>query len=668
MNRVAHLAEDLIGELREGKRRADRALVDVLLETLDVLRQIVERARARQPIDVDVTGLLSRLQNPSLPRAPAAAKPAPSATEARPSVVSTTATPTTGAGATLRIEFEKVDLLLNLVGEIVLARGRLTSAAEAQGTLLREVGTLRKKLAVMLEGGSTRSAALIDDLQRTERVLRETYAEVDSGLGSLGLASGQLRDNVMKLRMVPIARLFNKYQRTVRELSHKLGKEVRVELTGAETELDKVLVERLEDPLLHLVRNAVDHGVERPDVRERSGKSRVGLVRLGASQRGGQIVVTIEDDGGGMDPARLRAKAVEKGILSEEQAAALSDSESFDLIFRAGFSTAAQVSDVSGRGVGMDVVRFAIAKLKGTIVVDSQPGRGTKMELRLPLTLAITQVLTARVGGELVAVPLDAVVSAQSVGSSELEPVADGHCLRVGDRLVPVVDLASVLGLSVDSALADAGEASVVIVEVGADHLGLLVQQVLGRHEVVIKSLGPLLASAPCASGATLIGDRVLLVVDLVEVATRAREPMRAIKGAAIAPRPARRSRGRILVAEDSDMIREVIKRELTAAGFEVTAASDGEEALDLARQQSFDAVSTDVMMPKLDGYELTRALRADPRYQATPIVMVTSKDARIDTLRGYDAGADAYLTKPADAAELIRTLDALLARRARAG
>jgi two-component system, chemotaxis family, sensor kinase CheA len=369
-----------------------------------------------------------------------------------------------------------------------------------------------------------------------------------------------------------------------------------------------------------------------------------------------------------MDPARLRAKAVEKGILGQEQAAALSDSESFELIFRAGFSTAAEVSDVSGRGVGMDVVRDAIAKLKGSIFIDSAPGRGTRLELRLPLTLAITQVLAARVGGELVAVPLDAVVSAQTVGSAELEPVADGTCLRLADRLIPVVDLAAVLGLSLDSALAEAAAASVVIVELGADQLGLLVQQVLGRHEVVIKSLGPLLAQAPCTAGATLIGDRVLLVVDLAEVAARAKDPHRELRPQAPKLRAGPRKRGRILIAEDSDMIREAIKRELTAAGFEVMAASDGEEALAMARQHAFDAVSTDVMMPRLDGYELTRALRADPRYQATPIVMVTSKDARIDTLRGYDAGADAYLTKPADAAELIRTLDALLARRVRSG
>lgn len=678
LNRVAHLAEDLIGELRDGKRECDRALVDLLLETLDSLRAIVERARARAPIDVDVSDLLRRLKDPKAPRqkptpraegaAPAAVHSAEKPAGARPAAATATPAAAPAAASTLRIEFEKVDQLLNLVGEVVLARGRLTTAAEVQGALLREVTQLRKKLTALAapDGDRPGAAGALDDLQRTERVLRETWSDLDAGLGGLGLAVGQLRDNVMKLRMVPIARLFTKYQRTVRELGGKLEKEVRVELEGAETELDKVLVERLEDPLLHLVRNAVDHGVELPDQRVLRGKPRAGLVRLAAHQRGGQIVVTISDDGGGMDPERLRQKAIEKGILSAEEAAALDDRASFDLIFRAGFSTAAAVSDVSGRGVGMDVVRDAIAKLKGSIVISSELGVGTRMELRLPLTLAITQVLAARVGGELLAIPLDAVVSGETLRPGDLEAVADGVCLRVNDRLVPVVDLADVLGLARDGSLADAGEAAVVIVDAGSDRLGLRVEQLLGRHEVVIKSLGPLLAGARCAAGATLIGDRVLLVVDLAEVARRAREP------AGVRPLPARaqlkaKSRARVLIAEDSDVIREAIRRELTRAGFDVVAAEDGAVALELCRSERFDAVSTDVMMPKLDGYELTRALRKDPRYENVPIVMVTSKDARIDTLRGMDAGADLYLTKPADAAELVRALDSLLAKK-RAG
>jgi two-component system chemotaxis sensor kinase CheA len=683
LNRIAHRAEDLIGELRDGKRPADRPLIDVLLEALDAMRSITEKARSGAIIDVDIAPLLERLANPN--RAPAPALPhrsTPNPTQAEHAAPAA-ARSSDGQG-TLRIEFEKVDRLLNLVGEIVLSRSKLSSAAEVQGMVVREVAQLRKKLSdlrdaphALVSGSdivalrpviSAENREILEDLERTERVLRETFSDMDSGLGGLGIAVGQLRDTVMKLRMVPIARLFTKYQRTVRELSHKLGKEVNVELSGGDTELDKVLVERLEDPLLHLVRNSVDHGVEPPEERAAAGKPREGLVRLSASQRGGQILVTISDDGRGLDPHKLKKKAVSKEILSQAEADELSDEAALDLIFRAGFSTAEQLSDVSGRGVGMDVVRDAIQKLKGNITLQSKVGVGTSVELSLPLTLAITQVLTARVGGELIAIPLDAVVSAQTLQPGQLEPLGSGHCLRVGERLIPVFDLAEVLGLADTVALGEADVGSVVIVSVGAGasntELGLSVQQVLGRHEVVIKSLGSMLSAAPCAAGAAVVGERMVLVLDLLDVAQRAQEPTK--PRSALRPRAVRSDRARVLVAEDSDVIREAIRRELTQAGFDVITAFDGEEALRISKEQRFDAVSSDVMMPNKDGYELVRALRTDPNYHDVPIVMVTSKDARIDAVRGYDAGADAYLTKPADAEELIRTLDALLRQRRR--
>ena len=687
LNRVAHRAEDLIGELRDGKRPADRPLIDALLQALDAMRAITEKARAGALIDVDIAPLLERLSNPNkavtAPSAASTPAPAsPSAAQSTPqnqaAAANAAATRSDGQG-TLRIEFEKVDRLLNLVGEIVLSRSKLSSASDVQGMVLREVAQLRKKLGDALNQGPgargsfdptrelfAENSAILADLERTERVLRETFGEVDSGLGGLGLAVGQLRDTVMKLRMVPIARLFTKYQRTVRELSHKLGKEVNVELVGGDTELDKVLVERLEDPLLHLVRNAVDHGIELPEERAAAGKPGAGVMRLSASQRGGQILVTISDDGHGLDPEKLKRKAVSKGLITELEADALSDEAALDLIFAAGFSTAEKLSDVSGRGVGMDVVRDAIQKLKGNIALRSVVGQGTTVELSLPLTLAITQVLTARVGGELVAIPLDAVVSAQTLVDGQLEPLGTGFCLRVGERLVPVFNLAQVLGLEGNVALGENDAHSVVIVNVGSSELGLLVQQVLGRHEVVIKSLGSMLSAAPCAAGAAVVGDRMVIVLDLSGVAERAETPSR--PRLVTRPRAVRKDRPRVLVAEDSETIRDAIRRELTQAGFEVTTAVDGEDALRLSKEQRFDAVSSDVMMPNRDGYELVRALRTDPNYRDVPIVMVTSKDARIDAVRGYDAGADAYLAKPADAAELIRTLDALLQKRLRAG
>ncbi|HEY6727334.1 MAG TPA: hybrid sensor histidine kinase/response regulator, partial [Polyangiaceae bacterium] len=580
----------------------------------------------------------------------------------------------------------KVDLLLNLVGEIVLSRGQLNAGQESYSHTLREVTHFRARLtqtlgqpAELRATGTDRAArswqrpdssgnqALLDDLQRIERVLSESYGELEGNLSRLGLAVGQLRDTVMKLRMVPIARLFTKYQRTVRELSNQLGKQVRVELVGADTELDKVLVERLEDPLLHLVRNAVDHGIESPGRRRQAGKPEVGLVRLAASQRGGQIVVVIQDDGAGLDPERLKTKAVEKGLLTEQAANDMPDSRAFDLIFHAGFSTAQQVSDVSGRGVGMDVVRATIENLKGGVLVRSQIGAGTEIELRLPLTLAITQVLAVRVGSELVALPLDAVVSAQTLDASELETVAQSPCVRVGEELIPLIHLGAALGLARAQAFDEDPQGHVIIVHVGTERLGVVVQHVLGRHEVVIKSLGPLLARTPCAAGATLIGDRIALVVDLVGVAQHLRDDHAAsvpLPVPAREPRGAALTLGRILVAEDSDTVRDSLGRELTRAGFQVSTAVDGREAFELARASSFDAVCTDIMMPNMDGYQLIRALRGLPEYRSVPIVVLSSKDARIDSLRGLDAGADAYLSKPADPGQLIRELSALLAKR----
>ena len=654
LNRLAHVAEDCIGELRGGERAPDRALIDVLLEMLDAVRVILDQARTRAPIDVDVSELVARLRNP---RRSVAAERTPVA-----KLVSESPRAPAAPQATLRIDFEKVDLLLNLVGEIVLSRGQLAAGQEAYAQVLREVSLFRNRLTAALESGRGRTQDLVDDLQRIERVLFEGYTELETDVSRLGLAVSQLRDTVMKLRMVPIARLFTKYQRTVRELSQTLGKQVRVTLSGAETELDKVLVERLEDPLLHLVRNAVDHGIESPERRRAVGKPEQGLLELEAFQRGGQIVVLVRDDGGGLDANKLKRKAIERGLLSHEAAKELSDQQAFELIFQPGFSTAAQVSDISGRGVGMDVVRAALEKLKGGVVVRSWLGVGTEFELRLPLTLAITQVLAVRVSSELVALPLDAVASAQTLVSSELEAVAESACLRIGESLIPVVDLGAALGLAPRLDLREA-DGSVIVVQVGSERLGFIVQQVLGRHEVVIKSLGPLLAKTPCAAGATLIGDRIALVVDVAGVAARVTQPSLAAATPTVLPSAERRELGAVLVADDSQAVRSTLQRELERAGFRVTAAADGLEALRLAKEHTFDAICTDIMMPHLDGYQLIRSLRELPQYRSVPIVVLSSKDARIDSLRGLDAGANAYLNKPADTGQLIRHLEALLAR-----
>jgi two-component system chemotaxis sensor kinase CheA len=460
--------------------------------------------------------------------------------------------------------------------------------------------------------------------------------------------------------MLPIGRVFTKYHRTVRELSHTLGKRARLEIAGAETELDKVLLEQIDDPLLHLVRNALDHGIETPQERAAAGKPEEGVLTLAARHRGNQIVVEVSDDGAGIDPQKLRNKALEKQLVAPDELAAMDDKTVLDVIFRPGFSTAARVTDVSGRGVGMDVVRDTITRLSGSIEINSVPGRGTSFTLKLPLTLAIIQVLLVRVGGEDYALPLDVVERSMAVRAEQIHRVLDREVLILanGDQ-VPLLWLADTLEL--ERALTTDAEVAVVLINAGGETFALAIDRLGEKREIVLKTTGDLLQQIPCAAGATLIGDRVALILDPVQVVQRGLQrkgapprlpTMPAVKSA--------RTRPRVLVAEDSDVIREALKRVLEAHGCDVLAARDGAEALAIAERETdpFDLISTDVMMPVLDGYELTRRLRAHPKHRHVPIVMVTSRSEHIDRVRGFDAGVDEYLVKPLDSGELVRALE----------
>lgn len=651
MARLAHRAEDLVGQVRDGSRGADRGVVDALLATLDVLQAIVQRAADRAPIDVDIAAVVQQLQSPRVVAAtssmPVVAAPVTRDAPAR-------------AAQTLRIEFAKLDELMNLVGELVLSKGHVRSGLEDLAGLAREIELQRRGARRTTESrrsGQVRLQDFATELGRVQRAFDALHQDMEQAHRQLEFVSGQLRDQVMKLRMIPVGRGWSKYHRTVRQIAGGLGKEVQLVLSGEETELDKVLVEQLDDPLMHLVRNAIDHGIETPALRQDAGKPETGTVTLSAYHRGNQIVISIQDDGRGIDATKVRAKAVERGLISAEAADALELEKVYDLIFHAGFSTAEQVSDLSGRGVGMDVVRDSIHRLKGTVHVESTLGQGTRFELRLPLTLAIVQVLLLRAGGQTFAVPLDLVRRTLSVLPAEVRQVGRQDTLRMRDEELPLLHLRPLLGLP--TAAGDTSHAhSVVLVEVGSQELGLVCDEFLGRREVVLKSMGTLLKRVPGAAGATLLGDRPAIILDVPALAAMAmRDPDRARARPTEAPAPVEVETARILVVEDSDVIRETIRRTLERAGFEVVVARDGAEGLARAREGTFDLVSTDVVMPNMDGYELTRRLRSMDAYRDVPIVMVTSKDERIDRIRGFDAGVDAYLNKPTDAAELLRII-----------
>ena len=705
MNKLAHTAEDLVGQLREGQRQADGTVIDAMLAALDGLRDILAVAKQGRVIGADLEPILQRLRDPGAPvplhsdvssggSGQSSADNGPA--RAAPAVVVDSAPGQTAQPGrqTIRVDFDKLDRLMNLVGELVLGRDRLRSAILSLAAMSSELSSDRQLTRRLLD--PRRAAAdrgrrssydafrhLSEEIGRVERVMVDIAQELDRATGRLDSVSDELRDQVMKLRMIPVGGVFRKHHRTVRDLAASLGKQVRLELSGEDTEMDKLLVETLDEPLMHLVRNAVDHGIESPELRVKAGKEAEGCIRLTASHRGNQMVIEIADDGRGIEPETLRRRARERNLLTDQEIEGLDDSQILTVIFRPGFSTATMVSEVSGRGVGMDVVRQTIVtELKGTVDIDSSPGRGTLFTLRLPLTLAIIQVVLARVAGEVFAIPLDSVVRTISCPPDRVQLIQNREVIAVRGRQVPLLRLDRVLELGQNAASQSLpgrpgdpyAVLHVVLTQVGNELYGLACDHLLGKKEIVIKSLGDLLESVPGAAGATLLGDRCALILDIPAIVERAyqsrvepimsRYPTRPGHPPHLGAGPAPHNAPHILLVEDSEVVREALRRLLIDAGYRCTVAQDGVEGLSAASNEQFDLVSTDVMMPRMDGYQLTRALRAMPGYRDTPIIMVTSRGERIDRVRGFDAGVDEYITKPYDRQLYLQTIRKLFADR----
>ncbi|MDI6710288.1 MAG: chemotaxis protein CheA [Thermoanaerobacterales bacterium] len=380
---------------------------------------------------------------------------------------------------TVRIDVEKLDTLMNLVGELVIERTRLD-----------------------------RFARVVEN-----RLGNDEMIETLEGIANhLGQVTNDLQVQIMKARMLPIAQVFNRFPRMVRDLAHKLGKEIDLVIEGRETELDRNVIEVIGDPLLHLVRNAIDHGIEPPDERVRLGKPRTGVLRLRACHQENNIVIRVEDDGRGMDPEALRRKAVEKGLIDEETARRMRDADALQLIFVPGFSTAENVTDLSGRGVGGDVVKNQIESFGGNVDVESTPGTGSRFTIKLPLTLAIIRALIVDLAGQVYAFPLVNVQEIIQFPHSEIRMVGDNEVVVVRGSVLPLVRLGRLFGHSEK----DEEKTCMVIIGTGESRVGVVVDGLLGEQEIVIKSLGDLLGRIPGLSGATILGDgRVALIVDV---------------------------------------------------------------------------------------------------------------------------------------------------------
>ena len=540
---LCHHAEDLLNEARNGSVVLGAGHMDALLETLDLLNDMMAAVSADAPLAMPPAALLQSLLPRVVPVAVAAPVVTPPAAEgaiddsefealldsmygtAAPGTVEPAPAPAMPAGAAAIADDEFEALLDTLHGKggqpgAVAAppvavpapaadpapappHAAARHAAPAENTV--RVDTARLDTLVNHAG----ELVLVRNrlLSLATRIGSEALA---TAAGELDRVTDELQTAVMGMRMQPVGRLFQRFPRIVRDLARQLGKEVELVLEGEGTDLDRSLVEALADPLIHLLRNALDHGVEMPDVRELAGKPRKGRVCLSASQRGERIVIAVSDDGRGMDPDVLRRKAVEKGLIDALQAARLTEIECYELVFRPGFSTAATVSDISGRGVGMDVVKTRVAELGGTLQVRSALGHGSELQLTVPLTLAVLRVLMVRVGTRLLALPLSNVEEVFELDDGQ-DSLLDGRLVaQHHGRALPLVDLIDWAG-----ATAAAGR-HVAVLHIGHRRLGCLVHEVLGREDVIVKPLGPLFNGVPGIAGATVTGDgRLALVMDL---------------------------------------------------------------------------------------------------------------------------------------------------------
>ena len=556
---------------------------------------------------------------PAASAAPApAAKPAPSRErDADKKVPAASSSSAVAQEQTIRVQVKRLDHLMNLIGELVLGKNRLLK--------------------------------IYDDVE--ERYEGEKFLEeLNQVVSSLSLVTTDIQLAVMKTRMLPIAKVFNKFPRMIRDLSRELGKQIDLEISGEETELDKSIVEEIGDPLVHIIRNSCDHGIEDPETRKAMGKPEKGLVQLKAYNEGNHIVVEIVDDGKGLDADMLKAKSIEKGIITEREADAMSEKEAFGLIFKPGFSTAAKVTNVSGRGVGMDVVKTNIEKLNGIIDIESEVGKGTVMKLKIPLTLAIIQSLLVGTQEEFYAIPLASVLETVRVPIDDIYTIDGKNVLRLRDEVLSLVRLSDVFGVN---KVFDGGDQTyVVIIGVAEAKLGIIVDTLVGQEEIVIKSMGDYLQNIPGIAGATIRGDgRVTLIIDvgaMMEMAKDIKVNIRAeMEDSAKAKE--KPSDYKVLIVDDSKMDRTIMQKSLEPIGVTIIEATNGVEALNIIKsgEHAFDAVLIDIEMPRMDGYTLAGEIRKYSKYRTLPLIAVTSRTSKTDRLRGVEVGMTEYITKP---------------------
>jgi len=666
--------ESVFAALKNGRLPVSAPLLDLLLQAVDGLGNLLVSGADTSPIVPPAIAALIRQLDQTLSGAPLALGAAPEMDTSAAGTVQYTSPATSVAGSgTVRISTGKLDAVMRQIEELLsprlAARQRALELRDVTATVAawKKARTHIQPALRQIERSAARSGAVNGSAHRRKELLKVLeYLEgehlimttLDERLAKLNQSAARdqrtlasmidsLLHDVKEMQLLPFASLLDILPRLARELAREQGKEVELVIQGSEIELDRRMLEELKDPLIHLLRNAIDHGIETPAVRRAAGKPAQGTVSLAVSQRdSGKVELLIADDGTGIDGDRVKAAARKLGLFSGEDDG-ISEREALALAFQSGVSTSPIITDVSGRGLGLAIVREKVERLGGSISIESQREAGTAFHIVLPLSLATLRGVLVRVGERLCVIPSAHVERVARVALKDIRTVENRETIVLDEAVVSLASLGDVLEMPHPTAGNAAADAPVVVLDQNESRVAFRVDEILGEQEILVKSLGPQLARVRNVAGASMLGTgQVVPVLNVADLLKSAVNHVAAPLAAAAAEQPGQGIRQSILVAEDSITSRSLLKNILESAGYAVTTAVDGMDAFTTLRTAAFDLVVSDVEMPRMDGFDLTARIRADRRLAELPVVLVTALESREHRERGIDVGASAYIVK----------------------
>ena len=700
IQQIAHRVEDVFRMIEHEEISFNPAVADNLLKAVDVMKDVLLQLAQGNPVELNLPAILNSLQGPSLPQGKFLISPLEKRVDPSGSgggakdtqAVSKPVEPTVGKSKAavsmeeyVRVPVNKINTLLNLVGEVVINKMKSSHKVALAKRLVKFSREAQKRFSLMAEkfkeAHEGQDQALIHwmdhcqaDYERIKGNFKDLYDHISSEAFQMDPVVEQLQHSMKELRMLPCSTIFDGLPRMVRDIAHQQGKEVELKIIGEETELDKKVLEEIKVPIIHILRNGIDHGIESPEDRVKLGKARHGTIRVSAYHEGENVFISIEEDGRGMDLGKIKMTALRKKLVSAEDLEQMPDKEVFSLVFLSGFSTSPIITDISGRGVGLDVVKFQVEKLKGKVVFETKPDRGTTFTLILPLTVAIIEVLMVQSGGRKFAFPVSLVHECTKVNAAQEVSMIEGKmATQFRDQPLPLVRLDELLGLKnplkednprpKKSTAKDSEEQFNVVVALHfGKRVGFIVDDVITEESIFIKSLGEHLGKIKNVTGATILGTgEVVVVLDVADLIANSSSLHSFVTQKPLILEKQGQER-KILVVDDTFSTRELEKDIIAANGYKVDTAVDGLDALDKIAQTNYDLIVTDVQMPRMSGFDLCKTIKGNAAYKDIPVVIVTSLEKDEDKRQGIESGASAYIVKSSfDQTNLLDAIERLI-------